>query len=56
MDSKKGGGFGLGSAGKCVCPNCRYVMIHQVGIPCYNHPCPKCGTMMTRQDTISDDI
>jgi len=43
-----GGGYGLGPGGECVCPNCGYKGPHQVGVPCYNQKCPKCGTMMTR--------
>ena len=43
-----GGGFGQGPGGDCVCPNCNYRAPHQLGVPCYNQKCPKCGTMMTR--------
>ena len=44
----RGGGFGLGPSGECICPNCGFRVPHQLGIPCYNQSCPKCGTMMTR--------
>ena len=44
----QGGGYGLGPGGECVCPNCGYEAAHQVGVPCYNQKCPKCGSMMTR--------
>jgi len=45
------GGFGLGPGGFCVCtnPNCRFVMPHQRGVPCYSLICPKCGSPMTRK-------
>jgi DNA-directed RNA polymerase subunit RPC12/RpoP len=42
------GGRGLGAGGECVCPNCGYRTTHQVGSPCYEIKCPKCGTPMTR--------
>jgi hypothetical protein len=42
------GGRGLGVGGECVCPNCGYRTTHQVGAPCYEIQCPKCGTPMTR--------
>jgi len=44
----RGGGSGLGPGGECICPNCSYRAPHQLGVPCYNQQCPKCGTMMTR--------
>jgi hypothetical protein len=43
-----GGGFGLGPSGQCLCPNCGYKEAHQLGAPCFNQKCPKCGTLMTR--------
>ncbi|WP_455391794.1 hypothetical protein [[Eubacterium] cellulosolvens] len=43
-----GGGFGIGPGGECLCTNCGYRAPHQVGVPCYNQQCPKCGAMMTR--------
>ena len=43
-----GGGFAQGPGGECRCPNCGYVESHQLGIPCYNKKCPKCGAAMTR--------
>jgi len=39
---------GAGPTGECVCPNCRARLPHQVGTPCYNLSCPKCGAKMMR--------
>jgi len=39
---------GAGPSGECVCPNCGARAPHQVGAPCYNLSCPKCGTKMVR--------
>lgn len=39
---------GAGPAGYCVCPSCSHKVPHQVGKPCYNMSCPKCGTKMVR--------
>ena len=44
----RGGGFSAGPEGECVCPKCGYKEPHQVGKPCYQLKCPKCGTLMTR--------
>lgn len=43
-----GGPYAAGPGGSCVCPNCGNRVPHQVGVPCYNRNCPKCGTKMTR--------
>ena len=43
-----GGGFSQGPGGECRCPNCGYKEPHQLGLPCYNMKCPKCGSPMTR--------
>ena len=43
-----GGPYAAGPGGDCVCPNCGNKASHQVGVPCYNQTCPKCGTKMTR--------
>ncbi len=40
---------GAGPSGYCVCPNCSHKVPHQVGQPCYNMSCPKCGTKMARE-------
>ncbi len=39
---------GAGPAGECVCPGCGEKIPHQVGVPCYNMTCPKCGSKMVR--------
>jgi predicted Fe-Mo cluster-binding NifX family protein len=39
---------GVGPSGNCVCPVCRAKMRHQVGTPCYNLSCPKCGAKIVR--------
>lgn len=39
----------VASRDACVCPNCGRLMAHERGVPCANHKCPKCGTIMTRQ-------
>ncbi|MCK9276255.1 MAG: DUF5320 domain-containing protein [Syntrophales bacterium] len=44
-----GGGFAAGPGGYCVCPNCGEKADHQLGTPCYEQKCPKCGTAMTRE-------
>ena len=42
------GGSGLGPGGECRCPQCGNTMPHQVGVPCYQQTCPKCGSKMMR--------
>jgi hypothetical protein len=42
------GGFGLGPGGHCRCTKCGYTEPHQLGIPCYDRKCPKCGSPMLR--------
>ena len=44
-----GGPYAAGPGGNCICPNCGHQKPHQVGVPCTNEQCPKCGTRMTRQ-------
>ena len=43
-----GGGFAHGPGGDCICPNCGYRELHQLGVPCYSKKCAKCGAPMTR--------
>jgi len=43
-----GGSKAAGPGGQCICPNCNTTVPHQVGVPCYNKTCPKCGAKMTR--------
>ena len=45
----RGGGFAAGPGGNCVCPNCGERAPHQLGVPCYDQKCPKCGAAMTRE-------
>ena len=40
---------GAGPSGDCVCPGCGTRVPHQVGVPCYNLNCPKCGAKMIRE-------
>ncbi len=46
---RMGGSKAAGPGGKCICPNCRHKVPHQVGKPCYDIRCPKCGTAMRRE-------
>ena len=43
------GGFSMGPGGQCVCPSCGTEADHQLGVPCYEIECPKCGTRMVRE-------
>ena len=38
-----------GPGGTCVCPNCGQREPHQIGVPCFDRRCPKCGTAMARE-------
>jgi len=40
---------GAGPGGSCICPDCGEKVPHQLGIPCYEQRCSKCGTAMTRE-------
>ncbi len=46
---RRDSGFGAGPDGCCVCPNCGQKEPHDLGKPCIEKKCPKCGTNMSRQ-------
>jgi hypothetical protein len=46
--SGRGGGYRAGKGGDCICPNCGERVPHQLGMPCFEQKCPKCGAAMTR--------
>lgn len=46
---RMGGRQAAGPGGYCICPNCGHKVPHQVGQPCYDIKCPKCGTTMMRE-------
>ena len=37
-----------GAGGTCVCPQCGEQLPHEMGRPCFEMMCPKCGTAMAR--------
>jgi hypothetical protein len=39
---------GAGPGGQCVCPSCKAKIAHQLGTPCNQSKCPKCGAAMVR--------
>jgi predicted Fe-Mo cluster-binding NifX family protein len=43
------GGFRAGPGGYCICPKCEERVPHELGCPCFENTCPKCGTVMTRE-------
>ena len=45
---RMGGPSAAGPGGSCRCPSCGYTVAHQVGSPCYQLKCPKCGANMVR--------
>ena len=45
---RMGGPLAAGPGGNCVCPGCGHSEAHQVGVPCYQMDCPKCGVKMVR--------
>jgi len=48
---RQSGQFAAGPGGVCVCTNqeCQEKLPHQVGVPCYQQKCPKCGSQMIRK-------
>ncbi|MGV9171327.1 MAG: hypothetical protein ACOC44_14685 [Promethearchaeia archaeon] len=46
---RQGGPKAAGPGGECVCPQCGEVVQHQVGVPCNQQNCPKCGARMVRR-------
>ena len=42
------GGIAAGPSGECVCPKCGAIVPHQIGVPCTQQKCPKCGSPMVR--------
>ncbi len=45
----QGRGFAAVPGGTCICPSCGTKTSHQIGIPCFEQKCPKCGIAMTRE-------
>jgi predicted Fe-Mo cluster-binding NifX family protein len=46
---RMGGPVAAGPGGYCVCPQCGHKEPHEVGIPCAQKQCPKCGAAMVRE-------
>jgi len=48
---RMGGPLAAGPGGKCVCtnPECKMEVAHQVGVPCFQVKCEKCGSPMIRK-------
>ena len=46
---RMGGPLAGGAGGACLCPKCGHRQPHELGMPCVQKPCPKCGTAMTRE-------
>lgn len=47
----RGGGGRMGGKGPgtCICPSCGQKAPHVPGKPCFEQPCPSCGTAMIRE-------
>ena len=46
---RMGGPLAAGAGGDCLCPKCGHSEPHEIGRPCNQKSCPKCGTAMTRK-------
>ncbi len=48
---RMGGPYAAGPGGTCVCSNqdCQQEVPHQIGVPCVQQKCPKCGSPMVRK-------
>jgi len=46
---RMGGPFARGAGGTCLCPKCGHSEPHEIGNPCVQKPCPKCGAAMIRK-------
>jgi len=46
---RMGGPLAGGAGGACLCPKCGHREPHELGAPCLQKQCPKCGTAMTRE-------
>jgi len=42
---------GMGRGGMCICPRCSHKIPHRRGVPCQDERCPKCGSVMLREDS-----
>jgi len=45
---RRGGLLAAGAGGTCLCPQCGHREPHELGMPCVQKQCPKCGTKLTR--------
>jgi predicted Fe-Mo cluster-binding NifX family protein len=46
---RMGGPLAAGAGGACLCPKCGHREPHELGVPCVQKQCPKCGTAMIRE-------